>query len=555
MRVFLTCFAISLIAIPNKSLFAQQNIEVYFAPPVLRAPIEVRPGLNHVTVKGLEAGKTYEFVGVGRVMDQKIGFELQLEDPVWESEAAPMSRPNRPQSRIWIAKADQVAIKLHVLASGVDEQPAFLSINCIDCERDMTWLNKFNEYAENNMTTVAGVAAASLVTNTLIGGDCFQVSNISSNGNTNSRGTFANGTASIGIANGAVLATGTVAGLPGPNNQGNWNGGFGVNSPDDPDLATLTNGNQFDVSTIVFQFTPTAAQVEFEYVFGSDEYCEFANSQFNDVFGFFISGPGINGTQNIALLPNGNPVTINNVNHVNNNNLYVNNTNLNPCQGLGQQAPNFCQLDGWTSVLTATANLTPCETYTIKLAIADVQDAAYGSAVFLRANSFNAGGTVKADPIYPSGFDYVYEDCDGGFIRFRRSGDLSQSLTVNYTLSGTATPGVDYEELPNPIVFAPGQNSILIPVNVFADLIIEGDETIVITLANACSCDQLEMTFTIRDKPPFEIELDDVTQCGTGPVTLTPTINGGIAPFTYLWSTGSTQPLSPSIRRVRTSTG
>ena len=541
MRFFLTCLTISLFIWPNSDLSAQQNIQVQFVPPGLRAPIEVRPGQNHILVKGLEPGKTYEFVGAARVVDQKIGFKLQLEDPALEAEAVLISRPNRPQSRIMIAQDNQVAILLDVMAAGADEQPAFLSINCMECERDMTWLNKFNEYAENNMTTVAGVAAASLINNTLIGGDCFEVSNISSTGNTNSRGTFANGTASIGIANGMVMATGTVAGLPGPNNQGNWNGGFGVNSPDDPDLATLTNGNQFDVSTIVFQFTPTSAQVEFEYVFGSDEYCEFANNSFNDVFGFFISGPGINGNQNIALLPSGDPVTINNVNHEDNTQYYVNNNNWNPCQGVGQQAPNFCQLDGWTTVLTATATLIPCETYTIKLAIADITDALYGSAVFLRANSFNAGGTVKADPIYPSGFDYVYEDCEGGFIRFRRSGDLSQPQVVNYTLGGTATPGVDYEELPNPIIIPAGQNQILIPVNVFADLIIEGDETIIITLANACSCDQLEMTFTIRDKPPFEIELDDVTECGTGPVTLTPDIDGGIAPYTYLWSTGSTQ--------------
>jgi len=47
---------------------------------------------------------------------------------------------------------------------------------------------------------------------------------------------------------------------------------------------------------------------------------------FNDIFAFLISGPGIVGTQNIALVPGTTtPVSIFNVNNVTNPAYYVNN--------------------------------------------------------------------------------------------------------------------------------------------------------------------------------------------------------------------------------------
>jgi len=125
-------------------------------------------------------------------------------------------------------------------------------------------------------------------------------------------------------------------------------------------------------------------------VFGSEEYLEWVGGGFNDVFGFFISGPGITGTfsggsANIALVPSTTiPISIDTVNNVSNSAYYVNNGT-----GATPLVNGTIQYDGFTTVIHALANVQCGQTYHIKLAIANVGDNSYDSAVFLEANSFN----------------------------------------------------------------------------------------------------------------------------------------------------------------------
>lgn len=113
------------------------------------------------------------------------------------------------------------------------------------------------------------------------------------------------------------------------------------------------------------------------------------------MFAFFLNGV------NIATLPGGVSVAINNVNCGNpyvgnsggNCGLYVNNSCADlpgagtfPCVG-----PLDTEMDGMTVVLTAIGTLLPGTNH-IKLAIADAGDQVYDSNVFIRGQSFQCGG-------------------------------------------------------------------------------------------------------------------------------------------------------------------
>lgn len=407
--------------------------------------------------------------------------------------------------------------------------------------------------AKANLSVAGGQSPQTLIQDVFIGGGCFDVTGATGIGSANGRGSFANGTGSIALDQGVILSTGNITNAPGPNNSnsaGNQLGGGG-----DPDLAQIAGGPVFDAVGIEFDFQPTISQIDFMYVFASEEYCEYAppnNTGYNDVFGFFISGPGINGGflyggQNIALLPGTSfQVGINTVNPVNNSSFFV--PNQGNCGGTTNMAE--IQFDGWTTVLTAVANVIPCETYHIRLVIGDVGDGIYDSAVFLGANTFSAGGTAIGSAISASsGTNIAYEPCnDASFVFTRAGGDINIPLVIDFSVlsSSTATPGVDYAPLPSSVVIPAGSTQFILPVTIFNDNIPEGIETIVLSLTNSCSCSSFEITLEIHDPPPLQAELPDIEECAGVPIFLGPSIEGGIpgSTYTYLWNNGATTPVN-----------
>jgi hypothetical protein len=145
---------------------------------------------------------------------------------------------------------------------------------------------------------------------------------------------FTNANANFPMASGMVLTTGDAAGAIGPNNSTNsTNVGTSQVVSFDPDLNAIANGSITNGVILEFDFVPAGDTLIFNYLFGSDEYTEFSPSSFNDAFGIFLWGPGIsgpfalagypNGGDNIAVIPGGTPVTINNVNWVTNTPYYV----------------------------------------------------------------------------------------------------------------------------------------------------------------------------------------------------------------------------------------
>src|SRR5208337_689403 len=83
-----------------------------------------------------------------------------------------------------------------------------------------------------------------------------------------------------------------------------------VGDTDLANLAGITLAQTYDASVLEFDFVPMGNTLSFTYVFGSEEEPCWVCSQYDDAFGFFLSGPGINGgniysrnSVNIALIP------------------------------------------------------------------------------------------------------------------------------------------------------------------------------------------------------------------------------------------------------------
>lgn len=246
----------------------------------------------------------------------------------------------------------------------------------------------------------------------LIIGQGVSYSNVTYQGNTFMNGSFTKG-ASIGIEEGLVLSSGNVNLIPTNNPSGTASGNYGL--PGDLDLTQLASDPTNDAAVLEFDFIPLGNTLNFQYVFASEEYPEFIDpDDYNDVFGFFLSGPGITGTYsspagfpdgsvNIALLSDlTTPVSIFNINCNFNSDLYVpNSIDMGDCDPpfLPKVTDYSFEYDGYTIVLTATYTVTPCSTYHIKLAIADAVDTGYDSGVFLKKNSFTSN-PITITPVY-----------------------------------------------------------------------------------------------------------------------------------------------------------
>ncbi len=484
-------------------------------------------GINNVVLCDLEVGKTYD---------------LYLVDVTSACSIPPEFEGNAVGSETYLQiTATATCHDLSIYNSCNFKKPVILSV--FEQGADGSTISTGAEMVP--ITTNNSLTATELIEDVFIGGGCFDVTNVTTLGASGGIGSFANGLASVGFDEGVVISSGNIGTVSGPNNSGSAGSGTGGGS--DPDLQLLNSQSIFDATGIEFDFSPTLSTIDFRFVFGSEEYCEFVNSNVNDVFGFFISGPGITGPfsnngANLALVPmTTTPISIDDVNNNVNSAYFV--PNSTGCGGITNSAD--IQFDGYTTVLTATANVIPCETYHIKLVIGDGGDAIYDSAVFLEAGSFNAGGQATVSAINAStGSTLVYEDCGDALITFtRQTGDISIPLVITYTIdpASTATNGVDYTGLPTSVTIPAGQTEVTIPLTIFSDGIPEGIETIIIEMDNSCSCVNSTAEIQIQDVPPLIVDpMVDQVLCGPETVTLTAGISGGVQPFTYTWSTGGT---------------
>ncbi len=214
--------------------------------------------------------------------------------------------------------------------------------------------------------------------------------------------TFANGASALGgtLNSGILLTTGTASNVAGPptgfaSTDNSSSGGAGSALGN-----TLSGGTTYDGCYMTFQLTPTCATLSISYVFASEEYPEFATGSINDVFGFVLSGPnplGGNYNQtNTALLP----VTTTTTNVVSIQNVNNGSANAGPCTNCAYyiDSPPGLIYDGATPVMTASASVVPCQTYTMTIGVWDDSDGVYDSGVFLDVNGLSCANQPTLAP-------------------------------------------------------------------------------------------------------------------------------------------------------------
>ncbi len=396
--------------------------------------------------------------------------------------------------------------------------------------------------AQMEVTNAPPITPENLITNIFLG-DGVEVINVTYEGSAQAVGFFNHAEDVLGIERGIIMTSGRAvsqganfgAEATGSDFASNAAGG-NVNDPDASAIAAPFNAQ--DVAKYTITFVPISDTLRFNYVWASEEYPEYACSDFNDVFGFFISGPGISGPyenngENIALIPGTTlPVTINNVNSGNVGSA-GNLNNCTPPNGSlaysefyndNDNTGNQPVYDGYTTVLTAEAVVIPCETYTIKLVIADASDSAFDSGVFLEAKSFGTGSLdIEVATVSLDGS--VAEGCESGTLTFSYPNPVESDTPIDYTILGTAENGVDYEFIPLDLFIPAGDSTISVPITAFEDFIEEGDETLLIDIQRD-PCTRDTISIIIRDNPLVEPDLgDDVIICEGDSVQLDGTLD------------------------------
>lgn len=228
-------------------------------------------------------------------------------------------------------------------------------------------------------TFTSGSTATALATE-ITGPGVTITSPVITNGTSTQVGIFSNGItgASLQIDTGIILTTGDVTeSFTTNNNADTSDNPDGGNTYFDANLTSLTPDAINDVVVFEFDATldPTATVLTIDYQFMSEEYTEYVGSEYNDTFAYFVSGPGLTGTQNIALVPGTSEiVSINTINNTSHSEQYLNNST----------GTITMEYDGITKKLRATATgLTPGETYHVKFAIGDTSDYSYDSAILI----------------------------------------------------------------------------------------------------------------------------------------------------------------------------
>ena len=392
-----------------------------------------------------------------------------------------------------------------------------------------------------------------LVTEYLVSG-CIKVMNVNYTGSAAALGGFGSASGAFIFEQGLILATGKATNAIGPDDDIGTINGVDFGLPGDANLDNVSASNQtYDACVLEFDFVPNVDTIRFNYIFASEEYPEKVCSDTNDVIGIFLSGPGVALT-NLAVIPGTTiPVNANSVNSGTSGSCAT----CNYCLSLAYDGlyaggnTAWMQYDGFTEILEAKSWVSPCQTYHMKICIADGGDGLYDSGLFIEAGSFG-------EPTTPTGQNYssvgadndIYEGCENYYIFNRpETSGLGTAYTFDILITGNAINGIDYSTFPTTITIPIGELTDTIFYSAFIDNNNENTEYFIISLlgeCTPCTFSPTNDTIFIRDNYTLNAGIveNDTTICTIIPVgyTLNAFIPSGMdqSIVSYQWSNNST---------------
>ena len=356
-------------------------------------------------------------------------------------------------------------------------------------------------------------------------------------------GTFISRSTPLTIDSGIILTSGKAIQASGPES---FLASTNNSTAGDPALSSLAmTASLYDACILQFDFVPKGDTVSFNYQFGSEEYNHSTCGPYNDAFAFFISGPGITGTQNMALVPGTTiPVTVNSVN----SGVPGSGYSLSNCTAMGVGSPFVADYynntggtqltyKGFTKKMIAFHNVTPCDTYHLKISICDAGNALYDSGVFIEAGSLktNSYSFSRIDSIGTTiaGIPHtLVKGCSPTSIKVVSGHTTGTEQTVYFSFGGSAIRSTDYTA-PDSAVIAAGTDSILINVTGIPT-VLAGPKTVEIYLLSPFSCGIVDsIMINIIDTPTAHILTPDTTICSSSSFRLRVAGTSGLS---YIWS-------------------
>jgi len=383
-----------------------------------------------------------------------------------------------------------------------------------------------------NITTDTTLTPSQLIQSLV--GPGVTISNITYTGSNSARGQFTVTGIPLPVTSGVFMSTGNSLMF---DYSSSAFSSFGYDFQGDSALSAamgVPDSVIFDAAHFEFDMQVAVDTFEMSYFFASEEYNEWVNTNFNDLFAVILD------TTNIAFVPGTNfPISIQTI-----NNGMSSGSSSGPCTNCNYyddnfNAPNFV-FDGYTTRLKATQSVVPNQTYHVTLIIADKADSVYDSSVFLQAGSLKASGPYNACSFFEVNINPGDTTICQGSLQLTATATYP-NLVYNWSGPGISNPSQSFQN----INFAINQQYIVEVVDTTHFCF--GKDTVIVSVVNdfsqslnTCNSAPLNLSMTagvdsynwisFTDTSGIVTSLTDITQSiissEPGLYTGTATVNG-----------------------------